>query len=333
MFNFFKNKKKQNLNHYNGFCEDNYFEQVKTNYKDLINPFWYYEKLIDDLLSMGDIEILPLKEFVKKDQNGKKQIGFRHDIDADPITAVRCARALAQRGLSGSFYFLHSAVYYGNFYNDVFVRNPKIQRWIEDIIIAGSEIGLHNDILGIYKHHGYDGIKHFKTELQWIRECGAKVEGISSHNNFLTYSAENSELFQENILLNKNRTLVNKKDSFVKNIIGKLSFQECGLTYDATFLKPKNNLNKQSLRDYLKIVPNFFDESWARTYFINNPVNDWGVDFQVWLVGRDQWILSSSKQNVFYYLISLNDVMNILQNEIDSSSKILFELHPEYFGA
>ncbi|MDX4013132.1 hypothetical protein Q6A86_09050 [Aliarcobacter skirrowii] len=309
-----------------------YFNQVRKGYSNIDNPFWYYEKLINELLTLKDIEILPMKEFVKKEYNGKKLIGLRHDIDADPITAVKCARALAREGLSGSFYFLHSAIYYGEFYDGIFIRNPMIQEWIKQIVIAGSEIGVHNDVLGVYKHHGYDGKKHFIEELNWMRGCGANIVGITSHNNFLTYGAENSEVFKsKELILNRNNAVMKKEDRFIYDVLGSLDLTSLGIEYDATFNKQKEIVDFNDIRSYLSENSIFTNELWAKKYFLNNPVNDWDVDYQAWLIGKNKWILSSQKYNIFEYEISLNELLRQIDN-IQTDISILLELHPEYFG-
>lgn len=324
------NKEKKTYS-YVGFDEDNYIQQIQSNYRLLTNPFWYYEKMIDDLMNIEDVKILPLKEFVKQANHQKKLIGLRHDIDADPFTAIRCAKALSKVGLSGSFYFLHSAVYYGNFYKNIFIRNPKVQRWIEDLVIAGSEIGIHNDILGVYKFKDYDGIEHFKEELTWMRACGAIIEGVTSHNNFLTYGAENSEVFQGQELFSRNINLTIANQKFINKSLGLLSFEDLALQYEGTFYKAKPDINEEDLKEYCTIQPSFFDESWAKRYFTSNPTLDWTVDYQAWLIGKNKWIFSG-KDGRFDYMISLSKLIKIIKNDIPNSTKILLELHPEFFG-
>ncbi|MFY9080248.1 hypothetical protein [Aliarcobacter cryaerophilus] len=329
-FHIFFNKlifKKSNS--FVGVDYDNYFKQVRENYKDIDNPFWYYEKLVDDLLNIEDVEILPLKEFVKKDNSGKIQIGFRHDIDADPITAVRCARALAQRGLSGSFYFLHSALYYGEFYNNVFVRNPQVVDWVKQIVIAGSEIGIHNDAIGISKNHKIDGIKHLETEINWMRSIGTNIYGTVAHNNFLLHNAENYEIFKEHQLFKRNFLW-----KFLNNI-GKVTKEPFGLEYEGTFAKEKLIMNKQSIKKYVDKYKNTASKKeWMYEYFFNNPINDWSCEIQIWIVGKNKWIIASkqNEKNIFEYDVPLSKVVDFIKNDIQVSSSILFVLHPEYFG-
>ncbi len=308
---------------------DNYFDQVRENYKSIDNPFWYYEKLLNDLLSIDKLDILPIKDFIKIKDNNKIVAGFRHDIDADPITAVRCARAMSRLGLSGSFYFLHTAIYYGEFYEHVFIRNPEMYRWIKDITIAGSEIGIHNDALGVFKFFKKDGLKHFKSELNWMRASGAKIVGTTAHNNAVIYHAENYEIFNDSLLYM--RPLLSKE----KKYLGNFSLKKLGLEYDGTFGVPKKKVDKVEIKKYFnnKDKSSVSNEDWAFNYFNNNPVNDWSVDSQFWIIGKNKWVFSGSKNNdlKFQFGISLSKVIDIVK-QMKPGSKTLFVLHPEYFG-
>lgn len=309
---------------------NDYFKQVRETYKNIDNPFWYYEKLLDDLANIDNVEILPLREFVKKSNSNKKRIGFRHDIDADPITAVKCARALAKRGLSGSFYFLHSAIYYGEFYNKVFIRNPEVQNWIKQIVIAGSEIGLHNDAIGITNRYKINGVKHLKDEINWLSSLGTNIYGTVAHNNFLVNGAENYEIFEELTLY--------KRKIFDKNrkIVSTTDMKELNLEYEGTFGIPKKNISIHNINKYKKLDiknSNMDNKDWTYKYFFDNPVNDWSCETQIWLVGKNKWIIASKiNEEVFFeFHIPLSKVIVFIKT-LSLNKSILFVLHPEYFG-
>jgi hypothetical protein len=324
-------KKFNEFNSYVGRDYDDYFKQVREGYKEIDNPFWYYEKLINDLLDIQDVELLPLKEFVKKDNTGKKQIALRHDIDADPITAVKCARALSRVGISGSFYFLHSAVYYGEFFDNVFVRNSKLQDWIKQIVIAGSEIGMHNDAIGLSQQKNIDGIKHLKEEINWFKMIGTRIYGTVAHNNFLINSAENYEIFNEYKLYS--RSWLDER----YNNIGKTNLEELELSYEGTFAKVKSNITKKDAKKYLeqyKDSGSMSNKEWTYKYFFDNPVNDWSCNTQIWLVGKNKWIIASKINDkiIFEFHVPLSKIIQFIKDDIEVSSSILMVLHPEYFG-
>ncbi len=310
---------------------DDYFNQVRLNYKNIDNPFWYFENLINELLNINDIDILPLCKFVKENPKNKSVVGLRFDVDADPITAVRCSRYLARVGLSASFYLLHTAQYYGLFEKNIFIRNPMVRQWIQEIIIAGSEIGIHNDILGCYFHHKVNGLQAFKAELEWMRGCGAKITGTTAHNTFLSYDAENYEIFKEHLLFKRNWRTRHKSH------LAQISKKDVGLEYEGTFGIAKQHYNMKEIKKYKKLYSSagLCSNEWTSKFLLDNPVNDWSVDYQVWLVGKNKWIFSGNigRDNFFEFEISLVRVIEIIKNKIKKNSKILFVLHPEYFGS
>ncbi|MED7787549.1 hypothetical protein [Francisella sp. 19X1-34] len=312
---------------------NNYFEQVLNNYDQINNPFWFYEKLIDDLNDITDVSLEPLKEFANsKNDCNKIRIGLRHDIDADPVTAVRCSRALARRGLSGSFFFLHSAPYYGDFYDGVFLRNPELVTWVKSIVIAGSEIGLHNDAIGIAENHRINGVEHLINEIDWFRSLGTNIYGTVAHNNFLVAGAENYEVFEERVLYSRGFFANARKG------IGTINFGRLNLEYEGTFASPKKKINKSEVLEYQKSdyrKCNMTDRDWTYRYFFENPVNDWDCDGQIWLVGTNLWIVAytdSSGKEYFKFNVSLSKVISFLKNNVEIGARILLVLHPEYYS-
>ena len=91
-----------------GYGSANYFEQVRACYERFTNPFWYYKQIIGELLNISNLKIVPLYELMSSPVENRRLVGLRHDVDADPTTALRCARYLAQKGICGSFFLLFS---------------------------------------------------------------------------------------------------------------------------------------------------------------------------------------------------------------------------------
>lgn len=257
---------------------------------------------------------------------------MRHDIDADPITAVRCSRALARRGLSGSFYFLHTAPYYGDFYNNIFIRNPELVKWVKQIVVAGSEIGLHNDAIGIINDHRVNGVIHLINEINWFRSIGTNIYGTVAHNNFLVTGAENYEIFEERVLYSRGFL------AGVRKGVATTSFKSLGLLYEGTFALSKKKINKREILEYQKLDyrnNNMADENWTYKYFFENPVNDWSCDGQIWLVGTNLWIVAYTDdlgEKYFMFKVPLSEVMIFLKNNVKIGSRLLLVLHPEYFS-
>lgn len=312
---------------YSAFDLKSYRQQMEKNYASINNPFSYYQLIIDELAKVDDTLLLPLFEFNRFQADGKhKLIGLRHDIDADPFTAVKLARFLAQRGLCGSFYFLHTALYYGNFYDDVFVRNPELSNWIYEMIVAGAEIGLHNDALMFEKVHGMSAADVFLTELAWLRNQGAVVRGTVAHNSFPIYQAENFEIFKERLLWNRK-----VKVGWNRNLnLGALSEKELGLEYEGTFSLPLPKVYKRKLNEFLKLQASLESATWMK-YFLYEPAyRKYSVDLQCWLIGRDSWVISGNPSNeVFQLKCSFKHVLEVVR-DMPSDSKILLVVHPCY---
>jgi len=309
---------------------DNYSKQVTENYRPFANPFEYYTRFIDAIRQMRKIRLLPLYELAATRAEETPVLGLRHDIDADPITGLRAARYLARKGICGSFYFLHTAPYYGDFHEGVFIRNPKLQELIQAYIVAGCEIGIHNDAFGLFKFHQTDGCEALVREIAWLRGVGAVIRGAVAHNSAPVYQAENYEVFREKVLWHR-RVILDHK---IELPIGKLSLKQLDLNYDGTFAKPKQKF------DRLKAV-RFCEQSdgisirlreWMYTYLIENPCCDWEMDYQFWMIGKDCWVAAGRFQNqiLFEWQVSLDRVLGII-SDLPSGTRSVIILHPEYF--
>jgi hypothetical protein len=312
---------------YSSFDMKSYRKQMECNYATINNTFSYYQLLIDELSAVKDALLLPLYEFNRFQADGKhKIIGLRHDIDADPFTAVKAARFLAQRGLCGSFYFLHTALYYGNFYDDVFVRNPELGGWIYDMIVAGAEIGLHNDALMFEKTHGMSAADVFITELTWLRNQGAVIMGTVAHNSLPIYQAENFEIFKERLLWPRKVKIKGNKSLSLASI----SEKELGLEYEGTFSLPLPKVNIGKLNNFLKLQSSLESSIWVKSFLYESPYRKYSVDLQCWLVGRDNWILSGNPSNEIFQLQANFQKMLEVIKQMPADSKILLVVHPCY---
>ena len=132
-----------------------------------------YEALVAGLRDVPDLDVVHWLPWGRRRQAGKS-VALRYDIDADPETAVRLARYNARYGLAGSFFVLHTAYYYGAWADGVWCRNAGMVRdWVR-LVLAGAEVGLHLDPLGLYANPGVDGAAAVRTELAYLRSCRAR---------------------------------------------------------------------------------------------------------------------------------------------------------------
>ncbi len=308
---------------------DEYFRQVETNYQGFTNPFHHYEQLINLLSRDSRVSIVPCCELERASGSGVT-VSLRHDIDADPVTAVRMARRLARDGIGGSFYLLHTALYYGRFFGTLFVRHRELRPWIDQLLVAGCELGLHNDALGAHQHLGVDGPAAMVQEIEWLRSRGATIRGTAGHNSAPVFGAENSEVFKSRVLW--------PADTHPRNALplGVLDESALGLEYEGTFAVAKSNADAAAANAFAadRAGADIRSPAWMKTYLTDNPCLDWSVDIQVWMVGQGHWVAGGRINGETYFRdrLTLEDLPSVI-NDLPRASRCLFVLHPEYFRA
>lgn len=307
-----------------------FLEQVESNYRDLTNPYEAYCRLIDRLYDMPRVKLLPLYEFAQAHDDQSILIGLRHDIDADPITAIRMARYLARFGICGSFYLLHTALYYGTYDRNTLIRNPEIVRWVKAMIVAGCEIGLHNDALGVYTNYGLDGALALERELAYLRSLGAVIRGTVGHNSIPVYGAENAEIFATRKLWKRTANA----PGLVLDRLGVLDEKTMELSYEGTFSKAKKDCNPHEAEVFAEGLENaaIRSESWMRRYLVENPTLDWEPDVQIWVIGRDEWVIGGKQgeKTIWEWMVSLDSMLQTIE-QFPPGLRCLLVLHPEYF--
>jgi hypothetical protein len=307
-----------------------YFDQVEENYCEFADTFEYYRELIHGLRSCDRLQILPLYEFANTSGGDHAWIGLRHDVDADPLTALRMARFLASCGVCGSFYLLHTARYYGEFRGGLFIRNPSLKDWVRGFIVAGCELGIHNDVFGAAQIHGVDGPAALRAELDWLRSIGAVVRGTVAHNSAPAYGAENSEVFVGRRLWPREPVTA----SGVRLPLDALDEHALGLTYEGSFALRKVELDVDRAQRFVQDLASadFHSREWMRTYLVDNPCCDWAVDYQIWHLGRSCWAVGGrhGEQEVFQWEVTLPDVIDFAR-ELPPGTRAQMVLHPEYF--
>jgi hypothetical protein len=310
-----------------GVDTDQVMELVDENYAERTNPFSYYCELIQRLASLPDAQLLPLRDLARSRAKARRQIGLRHDVDADPITAVRCARLLAREGLSGSFYLLHTAPYYGALQEGRMVHNAALRGWIDDLIVAGAEIGLHNDSLGLICRHRLDGVAALRSELAWLRSAGAQIWGTVAHNSAPVCGAEAFEVFREMQLFD--RRVADGHGGRLP--LGLLSMEELQLEYEGTFATARQHVDRVAAARFVGSAASLDSEAWMRTFLADNPICTWDVDCQAWLVGPDAWVVAGKHggATLFEWRVSLDRLLALLA-DMPVGVRCVILVHPAY---
>lgn len=310
---------------------ENYFSQVRAMCSPLANPFCYYEELIYALRAIPFIDILPASDFAKERAEGRSLLCLRHDIDSDPITALRSARFLASLGVGGSFYLLHTSPYYAEPYNGVVIRNPELVGWIKGFIVSGCEVGLHNDALGVQLNWRMDGAAALREELAWLRSQGLNIRGTVAHNSGPVYGAENYEIFSGRVLWP--RRVRSPQGALVPQAV--LVEQHLNLSYEGTFAQPKREPDMAAAEAFFadRASANIRSETWMKVYLLENPACDWAVDIQCWLLGKDLWVIAGRCHGavIFEWSVGFDQLIYLLQR-LPIGLRILLVTHPEYFS-
>lgn len=296
----------------------------------LLNPLRYYGTLLDRLVALPNTEIVPIGSITQVPREKPLAIALRHDVDADIVTAVRCGRMLASRGLPGAFFILHTSHYYGVFQENegdlAFVRHDGFTSLLADLRATGAEIGIHNDALGIIHDHGADGVQAFVEELRWLREQGVAIRGSAAHNSAAVYGAECFEIFKG--LATGNRGVVHWRGRSIH--LQTLAAGAIGLEYEANHPRVRDRLDLSRIAaistgegDLLR------DPVWQRAYFLDHPVFDRGYTHDAWLIGADRWILAGG--GTVRYPLDLDGLVDALSH-LPAGSRVVISVHPIYVG-
>ena len=302
-------------------------------YEALSNPLSHVA-ILCDLLESNGYQISSLKHFNEAPKN-RKIAALRHDIDAHPPTAVKMAKIYASLGVPASFYILHSAPYYLQVHDDKIFRNPLLEEWVTQIALYGCEVGLHNDALGFSQKLETSASDMLHEELGYLRGLGLTITGSVAHNSFPVHGAENFEVFSELQTFNPelyDPKVVNEINISRKKFqIGAVSMKELGLEYEGNFSKAPIHRNSD---DLLSIAfsgdAGIQSSQWMATYLNKNPSIEHDYDTDIWLVGRNSWIISDRKNGIFEHKCGFKTVKSYLETQ-NSETRLVVTLHPEYF--
>ena len=295
----------------------------------LTNSFDYYRRFVEWLAAARACDVRRMRDLMTPAHDNRAVVGLRHDMDTEPYSSVEVARALNAAGLTGSFYVLHTANYYGTWTDGVFRRTDEIApmlRQIQDDF--DCEVGLHNDALWVYQQNGVDGAQAVTAELAWLRSEGLAISGTAAHNSAPLYGAENFEVWRGRAAFNR-RTL-----AFEDRLIPLQSLDEgaLGLEYEANYPTPARR-DSPRLREYLAGSPAdaVRNREWMRTYLLENPHTRWGAHYNIWLIGADRWVIAGRRwfRSQFVWDATLLDVQRFLER-LTPPCRVVLHIHPVY---
>lgn len=301
---------------------------LHTDKLGILNDFEYYRRTIFQLASAKGFDVVGLGDICN---GGGKHLAFRHDIDADMVTAIRCADVLNREKLPGAFFPLHTSHYYGHFEvrdgKQTFIRHEGLLPLLRDLAETGCEIGIHNDALGVFLNYGINGTDLLLKEIAWLRASGIGIQSSVAHNSAAVYGAENFEIF--NGLSVGGRAILEWEGKRVP--LQSVDMQAVGLTYEGNHPRVRAELRHDLLEairpagrtDLLR------NPEWQKAYFNRHPIFRRGYDYDVWLIGEDQWIIAG--HGMAKYPLTLTQLTEILAN-MAGPLGVVATIHPIYVG-
>lgn len=291
----------------------------------LQTPFSVYDRLLEKLSGISGLAFVPCSDLMTP-LSGKSQLALRFDIDADPFTALRLARWNARQGIPSTFYILHTAAYYARYENGRIIRNPELKDWVEDFLVSGCELGLHNDAFRVYGEWGMDGAEALITELSWLRGQGARISGTAAHNSFPVYGAENFEIFKNRPVWD--RPSFSWRDREIP--LGVLDEKKLSLTYEANHPRPHDTPRETESFAWRQTTHDRAaqDPAWMKTYLLQNPYCAWGSDLTLWLTAANRWAVARrTPREAFLWHAGLEEAIDVLK-EMPPGARISLILHP-----
>jgi len=296
----------------------------------LANTLGDFVLMLGDLAAIRGRRLGTLEALAHGDEACNTAI--RVDVDMDLHAALGMAEIAGRHSVPASFFVLHTAAYYGRLQDGVFLRNESAGRWYREIESRGVEVGLHVDPYLYYVEHGIDGAQAVTAELAWLRAQGVCVRGTTAHNAAPVYGAENFEIFSGRDITGSG--FFRRDYRFFPK--GVLSEQALGLSYEGSAPSPGPGPESEAARDYLESLPAgdvVRNARWFRAYILANPYCRWGYDFNVWVLGRDFWVIAGSdgRNELFRFGIAWIQVRQWLE-ALPRGKRVCLVLHPVYFG-
>ncbi len=136
-----------------------------------------YTELLDRLIVDERVAVVPLRDLLDAPED-RLVVAIRHDVDDRLDSALHLAGLERDRGLSTTYFVLHTAPYYGR------AIVPALRRLQE----LGHEVGWHNDLVTLHALEGRDPRGYLAGELERLRAAGIEIRGTSVHGSHAALS-------------------------------------------------------------------------------------------------------------------------------------------------
>lgn len=228
-----------------------------------------YDKLINSALGSG-YEILPVREYLRRDDLPERYIIVRHDIDRKPGNALDVARIEADAGVSTTYYF---RAIDKTFKPDIFSR-------IEDL---GHEVGYHYEDVDAADGDLEAARQSFSSNLDAFREH-VDVDTVSMHGNPLTphdnrelWEATDPEAFD---LLGEVYLSVDFTENIYFSDTNRTWYAEKTIVNDWPVGPSRKPEQVESTQDLIELIE---DQRLPQLYLLTHP-NRWAETYPEWVV-------------------------------------------------
>jgi hypothetical protein len=197
-----------------------------------------YERLLDALTDSSRFRVVPLRELATAPRD-RVVVGLRHDIEERFGSGLEMAALEAERGLSATYFILHTARYYANAGWGRARRDESIVAGLRRLQELGHEVGWHNDLVTLQCVHDVEPRQYLAAELEWLRGHGIDVRGTSSHGSYWAHRLgyHNNYFFEDFDEVHErfpNKDAVQVGDR--RCVLSKGRLREFGLEYEAYHL-------------------------------------------------------------------------------------------------
>ena len=304
------------------FCWQ-YFPKVAFAYSHNVDKYQsqaFYKRFLRDIKDSLNVDFVAMSRLQELHETSKIVVAIRHDVDYDIHAALALARIEHALGITASYYFLHTAPYYG--FRD---SSGKITRYLQTIRrfkkiqSLGHEIGLHIDTLNDYLSYGIPPETTLKNELEFLRRSGINVVGVASHGSLHNYGASNYEIF-EGMSIDGRTDFEDRNGVLHRNVLGNISLKKYNLLYEANFIIRSSIVNAE---EYERLWKGKFKCPWKYTDKMHC-----NYDYRIGIWGRDFWTVYNFKEDTFS-ICTTEEIFEIL-TKISSGKRVVLDIHPVY---
>jgi hypothetical protein len=191
-----------------------------------------YIKVLDELSDKDRYVVCTGSQFTKTKASDKIVVYLRHDIDYDPITALKMAMEEKKRRICSAYYVLPTAHYYGTRTPKGIIRYACMDKLYHQLADSDNELGVHNDLFTMMLEWDIDPIVFQRQELEYYHRNGFKISGCVSHGSWINkLKINNTWIFSE---FGKSGVYIYKNKSYE---YGKYSLSDFGFSYEGYLFK------------------------------------------------------------------------------------------------